>query len=366
MKTVFVGNFSGVATPECLFSYGQYKDDDRYLAVLGSKFGIFFVFAVIFGGVAATGSSRAIASGAALYSFMLVLIASACFTAINITELPNGAYALKTLPSITSETDDFAAMVAYGVCGLFLFLLAIPGVFYLILKKRAQDNTLWGPDSRVTLGSLFMRYRPSCWWYEFVIMGRKLLMAMVAILFPGVVAGILSVIIVGASIALHLAFKPFQNGPQMITVDENTETVADANEDVGVTGVNQDEEVASADQGGERLRYTNEEDGNRGALNRADKLELICMSLLALTYFVGLLSSMIEPKDGDAAAVVMIILVVLIVLSPVCAAIGLSYDVDGNAGGNGDSSLQENENSMDGVGRLENPVFDTSMNMNFS
>ena len=180
MKIVFIGNFSGVTTPECLFSYGQYDDYDRYLAMLGSTLGMFLIFAVIFGGVAATGSSRAIASGAALYSFMLVMVASACFTAIDITKLPNGAYALKTLPSITSESDDFFAMVAYGVCGLLFFLVAIPGVFYLILRNRIHEHTLWGPGSRATLGSLFMTYRPPCWWYEFVMMGHKILMAMVA------------------------------------------------------------------------------------------------------------------------------------------------------------------------------------------
>ena len=43
MKTLLVGNFAELATPECVFSYGAYKDDDRYLAVLGTKFGIFLL-----------------------------------------------------------------------------------------------------------------------------------------------------------------------------------------------------------------------------------------------------------------------------------------------------------------------------------
>jgi len=43
VKTLLVGNFAELATPECVFSYGAYKDDDRYLAVLGTKFGIFLL-----------------------------------------------------------------------------------------------------------------------------------------------------------------------------------------------------------------------------------------------------------------------------------------------------------------------------------
>ena len=49
MKTLLIGSFADVASPECVFSYGAYKDDDRYLAVLGFKFMIFVIFALVFG-----------------------------------------------------------------------------------------------------------------------------------------------------------------------------------------------------------------------------------------------------------------------------------------------------------------------------
>ena len=160
-----------------------------------------------------------------------------------------------------------------------------------------------------------------------------------AILFPGVAAGVLSAVIMGAAIALHVVFKPFQNGPQTITVYASVETVADANNDAEAAAADQDNccggprqlqtffrQTVSIGKGGGRLRFSNDEGGRHAVvLSRADKLELICMSVLLLTYLVGLLSSAIEPKDGEAAAVAIIILVVLMLLSPVCAAVVLAH-----------------------------------------
>lgn len=49
MKAVLMGSFGDIASPECVFSYGAYKDDDRYLAVLALKFLAFLLYAFLFG-----------------------------------------------------------------------------------------------------------------------------------------------------------------------------------------------------------------------------------------------------------------------------------------------------------------------------
>ena len=307
MKTGFVGSFADVAAPECVFSYGAYKDDDRYLSVLGLKFGMFLIFALIFGILAAaTKSPRAISALAGSYSAFLLLIANACFTAIDITELPDGNYALKTLPSITSQTDDFGAMVAYGVCGLLLFLCVIPGLFMMQLKKASDTNTLWSVETQARFGTLFMRYRASCWWYEFTVMSRKILLAAIAILSgSALVALLLSAIIIAISIAVHAKYKPYQTGGhRVISGEGGTATHDEDTEDYYATG---------------------------------DKLELICMATLLFVYLVGGLSASMEPADNSAGATIITILAVLALIFPVAATIFIQKQGGSSSGGAEDS-----------------------------
>jgi hypothetical protein len=327
MKTIFVGNFTGVATPECLFSYGQFKDDDRYLAVLGSKFGIVVLFGLVFGAIAAaTGSERAVSALAGVYIFMLILISSACFTAINVTELPDGHYALVTLPSISSQTDDFGAMIAYGVIGLLIFLVIIPGLLYSLLSKAAKDGNLWDPTTRNKFGSLFLRYRPSCWWYEFVVMGRKIVLAGIAILLPGVACMVMSMLIVGASIGVHHKLRPFQSSGHKIT-QEQTE--------------------------GEEVKHMNEDEDDE--LSKPDKLELACMAALLATYAIGLLCAVISPTDDSGGSYFLVFLTLCALFLPGVAAVflnmgeGTAEDDSDDTGTDTDvTETAKSENSLDG------------------
>ena len=311
MKAVFVGSFADVAAPECVFSYGAYKDDDRYLSVLGLKFGMFLIMALMFGILAAaTRSARAIGALAGSYSAFLLLIASACFTAIDVTELPDGNYALKTLPSITSQTDDFGAMVAYGVFGLLLFLCVIPGVFLMQLKKASDTNTLWTAETQARFGTLFMKYRASCWWFEFNVMSRKILLAAIAILTSSALTALLlSAIVIAMSIAAHIKYKPYQaGGHRVISGADGAATHDKDTEDYYATG---------------------------------DKLELICMATLLFVYLVGGLSAAMEPEDGSAGATIVTILAVFALIFPVAATAFIQNQ--------GDSSSGDAEDSKDGA-----------------
>jgi flagellar basal body-associated protein FliL len=308
LKTVVVGSFSSAASPECYFSYGAWKDDDRYLSVLGLQFSVFMLFALIFGGiVAATGSHQAVSALCAAYSVFLVLIASACFTSINITELPDGNYALDTLPSITSQTDDFGALVAYGVCGLLLFLCVIPGLIFMLLKKASDSGTLWSEETQARFGSLFLKYRAECWWYEVAIMGRKILLAAIAILSGSAITSLLlSAIVIGGAIAVQLKYKPYQSVGHKVTIDEDGKaTHGEDTEDYNATG---------------------------------DQLELLCMGTLLFVYLLGGLSASMEPEDGTGGAIIITILAVLVLLFPVGGAIFIQKQ---GASADGENKIEE-------------------------
>jgi hypothetical protein len=266
------------------------------------------LFALIFGGiVAATGSHQAVSALCAAYSVFLVLIASACFTSINITELPDGNYALDTLPSITSQTDDFGALVAYGVCGLLLFLCVIPGLIFMLLKKASDSGTLWSEETQARFGSLFLKYRAECWWYEVAIMGRKILLAAIAILSGSAITSLLlSAIVIGGAIAVQLKYKPYQSVGHKVTIDEDGKaTHGEDTEDYNATG---------------------------------DQLELLCMGTLLFVYLLGGLSASMEPEDGTGGAIIITILAVLVLLFPVGGAIFIQKR---GASADGENKIEE-------------------------
>ena len=139
-----------------------------------------------------------------------------------LVELPDGNYALKTLPSITSQTDDFFAMLSYGVFGLLLFLVLLPGLLFMQLKKSVDAGMLYSEDTQKRFGTTYMKYRVSCWWFEFAVMGRKIMLAAIAIMSgSAIVAVVLSAATVAISIAVHMKFKPFLSTPHAITLVED-------------------------------------------------------------------------------------------------------------------------------------------------
>lgn len=303
LKTLLVGNFSQVASPECVFSYGQFKDDDRYNAVLFFKFGVFVLVALVFGGIAATGIAglhthgpHAISALAAAYSIFLVLISTACFEAINVKELPNGSYALASLPSITSETDDFVAVLMYGIIGLLLFLIIIPTFLIWALWSARAKMQLWAPTTQAQFGTLFLRYRPGCWWYEFAFMARKIALTAIAILSGNAVAAcVLSIVVLCTALALHVRFKPYN-------IAGGHETVA---------------------KGDDKHEHCDEAAGE-SSFATPDKLEVICMGSLFAIYVLGILCIGLEPAEGSGSATAMSLVAVAVMLLPLGAAVHLN------------------------------------------
>ena len=327
MKTVFSGNVFEVLSPECLFSYGQYNDDDRYLAVLGLKFGLFLILALLFGGIALSGNAQGMSAFAAVYSFTLVLIASACFTAIDIVELESGPsageYALKILPSVTSETDDFGAMVGYGVVGLLVFLIAIPGFLFMQLKAAQAAGTLWAPETRAKYGALFIRYRSDCWWFEFVVMGRKILLSAVAILSGNaIVTFAFSSIVIVSSMAAHFKFQPYRSSSSGHKIKQISD--------------------------GEDTKYINSEDDEGSVLNHLDKFELLCLGCVLDAYSLGIICYLIESGSSaeDGTTTFVTILVFLAVIAPVVGAIFL-YTQSIEESSAGDEATSTHSNPLD-------------------
>ena len=74
--------------------------------------------------------------------------------------MPDGSLALETLPSITSDTDDFFGVLIWGIIGLVVFLLLIPSALLRALHRTRKRSQMWSSTIQAQYGSLFLRYRP--------------------------------------------------------------------------------------------------------------------------------------------------------------------------------------------------------------
>ena len=122
---------------------------------------------------------------AAGYSAMLMLISTACFSAVALTHHDDGTYSLVALPSLTTKSTtwiirsigltDFRFVLVLGCVVIVIFLLVIPWRYIRKMRKgltpRAQwrdgliavGQPMWRGTFQARMGYLFLRYRPGSW-----------------------------------------------------------------------------------------------------------------------------------------------------------------------------------------------------------
>ena len=154
-------------------------------------------------------------------------------------------------------------------------------------------------------------------------MGRKILLAAIAILSGSAITSLLlSAIVIGGAIAVQLKYKPYQGVGHKVTVDEDGKATHDEDtEDYNATG---------------------------------DQLELLCMGTLVFVYLLGGLSASMEPEDGTFGAIIITILAVLVLLFPVGGAIFIQQKRGASADGENKteetvSPVSEGENEKTGA-----------------
>jgi len=167
---------------------------------------------------------------------------------------------------------------------------AIPHLLIIKLKNAQRSGKLWSPEMRASYGTLYLRFRPDAWYFEFVIMLRKCLLAGTAAFLPDdpAEASALSAIILVASITLQRAVKPCHSGAHVVAER------ADGTWAHNVEG--------------------------RKVDSPSDKLEVACLATLLATYALGFVSAELKPKDGSMIGLVISIAAIVIVLLPVFAA----------------------------------------------
>jgi hypothetical protein len=125
--------------------------------------------------------------------------------------LPDGY--LNAYPWISCNTDtfpEFRVVLALSVLCIIVYTLGVPAFAgYHLFRNRSQ---LGRPRIARRLGFLFGSYRPALFWWEYVIIARRLALALAVTLVPFTQQQLTAVTIMTVlviSIALQHTFSPF-------------------------------------------------------------------------------------------------------------------------------------------------------------
>ena len=99
-----------------------------------------------------------------------------------------------------------------------------PSVFTIIGAKWDDGKVLigkpmWRESTQDKMGYLYLKYRPACYWFEFVNIFRKIGLSLASIVFknnPENIA-ITSAVIVAIAFLMQIWYKPYQQGAHKVS-----------------------------------------------------------------------------------------------------------------------------------------------------
>jgi hypothetical protein len=124
-----------------------------------------------------------------------------------------GSFLLADL-TISVDTPMYSTWLLGLAMFLAAYLVAMP--YTLFQALRNEKERLHWQSIKNRLGFLFQGLQPEYYWWEFVVMARKLGLVVVATMLPDapLMAAYVSLFIIQAAIAAHLMCDPFYSGRQ--------------------------------------------------------------------------------------------------------------------------------------------------------
>jgi hypothetical protein len=98
----------------------------------------------------------------------------------------------------------------------FLFAYAFVIPYYVFQCLRRENDRLHWLSTKTRLGFLFQGLKPEYYWWEFVVMGRKLALMVISVILPErpLTAAYCALFVMQAAVGIHLICDPFQSSRQ--------------------------------------------------------------------------------------------------------------------------------------------------------
>ena len=243
LSNVTMPDFASVMAVECqmatLAKSAAGKAATDFVIKLLAKQGVLIVLAFVYLVPFAVGGrhvrNRCIQALAVSFSIMYMIIARSAIDSSAFTRHADGHWFLDALPAVKScvsvfdcdyaARKDFYIIMALGLSTAWLMLYKVP-VFYFQKLSRASKRgayisdegkmcvgpELWSVEFSNKYAWFYARYTPRAWWFEFVLMFRKLGLSAAALYFRQQIAVQISAVIILLSLLTQLAVRPFHSG----------------------------------------------------------------------------------------------------------------------------------------------------------
>jgi hypothetical protein len=116
--------------------------------------------------------------------------------------------------SISADTTLYQGWLVVLVTFLFAYAFVIP--YYVFQCLRRENDRLHWLSTKTRLGFLFQGLKPEYYWWEFVVMGRKLALMVISVILPErpLTAAYCALFVMQAAVGVHLICDPFQSSRQ--------------------------------------------------------------------------------------------------------------------------------------------------------
>lgn len=116
--------------------------------------------------------------------------------------------------SISADTTLYQGWLVVLVTFLFAYVFVIP--YYVFQCLRRENDRLHWLSTKTRLGFLFQGLKPEYYWWEFVVMGRKLALMVISVILPErpLTAAYCALFVMQAAVGIHLICDPFQSSRQ--------------------------------------------------------------------------------------------------------------------------------------------------------
>lgn len=157
--------------------------------------------------------SRFIVSVLVLLFLSHPIVTRAALVLFRCQDVAGVAYMDAALDVPCYSVEHFMWMLGGGIPALLFYSIGVPAMSFLVL--RANRHALHLPQLRERLGFAYVGFRPSRYWYESVIMLRKVAIIAVAVFLAAAgphLQTLAGVIVILVSLGLHNKFQPFGKG----------------------------------------------------------------------------------------------------------------------------------------------------------
>eukprot|EP00854_Cymbomonas_tetramitiformis_P003876 gene3876-4837_t len=152
-----------------------------------------------------------IQSSLSMLNIIYNAICALSFSAFKCTKFPDGSEFLDNIPDIECGSDTHKWIMGTSALAIIVYVIGTPVFFFYNLYTMRQTDTLRHKHNVALWGWAFTRYEPGFWYWELVIMSRRLVLCLILVCisdFPHLQVFLAALFLVGF-ICLHFFNRPF-------------------------------------------------------------------------------------------------------------------------------------------------------------